>query len=575
MEALAAGTPPPRGRDARILLLAFAAVTALFFVELPGAHLLEPDEARYAEIPREMLATGNWLVPKLNGVDYFEKPPLTYWADAVSISALGRSPFAVRLPERLAVLGCAVLLLIGLRRPFGERVAALAALVFLSSPLVFAVGRIALTDGVLAFAMTITMLALHRFLLAREAGRSGRGAAALAGLGCGLALLDKGLIGVVLPGGAFFLWCLIRRRPKYLADVLFSWAPVTTVVIAAPYFIAVERAAPGFSDFFWIHEHFARYATTEASRPGPIWYFALTFLVGMLPWTVFTGRLGRRLSFSRQRKTVPDGSDLWFALWTSVILVFFSLSHSKLVPYFLPACPAAAVLFARLLDSDRESARTPARPLAFHAVFWSVVAPAAFWTLYRQGELTRYGVTALAAASLGLVVVFAWGAVRAARRSPIAGWLAATAGWCVLYVALIAAAPSIAVDQSAHDLAVAAERAAQTYAGRAAQTSTAGKAPGSAGGPSAEVVAYHTYLQGFPWELEHRIRIFGWTGELAFGGARGDQSRWFPPRSAFLPEWDSGKPMVALLRIRDRPDLFGHRALLVAQNRKYLVVRNF
>jgi 4-amino-4-deoxy-L-arabinose transferase-like glycosyltransferase len=541
-------------RERRLLLVFLAVVTALLFLELPGSWLFEPDEARYAEIPREMLASGNWLVPKLNGVDYFEKPPLTYWANAISIAALGRSPFAVRLPERLAVLGTAVLLLLALRRPFGERVAILAALVFLSSPLVFSVARVAVTDGILTFAMAITLFSLHRYLLAREEGLPGRGAAAAAGLGCGLSLLDKGLVGVVLPGGAFVLWCLIRRRPAYLRDILVSWAPVTSLAIAAPYFVAVERAAPGFSSFFWIHEHFMRYATPEASRPGPIYYFALTFLAGMLPWTFFTARLGRRIRLSLSRAAGADASDLWFALWTAVILVFFSLSHSKLVPYFLPACPAAAVLFARLLEADGREGRSLVRPLAVHAAFWTIAAPAAFGLLRRTGDLARYRAEAPVAVGLAALAAFGWAGVFVAKRRPLAGVLAALAGWCVFYAALIRVLPAVAVDQSAHGLASAARAAA---------------------GSDAEVVCYHAYLQGFPWELERRVRIFGWKGELAFGSSRGGQEAWFPERTAFWKEWDSSRKLVALVRIKDRPELYGHRAELVAQNRKYFVVKNF
>jgi len=552
--------PFPRGAvdemsDRRLLLLLLAALTVLLFLELPGSWLFEPDEARYAEIPREMLATGNWLVPKLNGVDYFEKPPLTYWASAISIGVLGHNPFAARLPERLAIVGTALLMLAALRKPFGERVALLSALAFLSSPLVFSLGRVALTDGVLTFTMALTLFSLHRFLLATAEDRPARGAAALAGLGCGLSLLDKGLIGLVLPGGAFVFWCLMRRDARPVGRVLLSWAPVTCLTAAVPYFVAVEKAAPGFSKFFWVHEHFARYATAEASRPGAWWYFLVTFLVGMLPWTFFSSRLGRRLWWSRRRETVPDASDLWFALWFSVIIVFFSLSHSKLTPYLLPACPAAAVLFARLLDANlRSGEKTPSRPLAFHALFWTIVAPAGFVLLIRGGELARYGVAALAAFALGALVITAWAGAFASKRRPLAGIGVVVAGWCIFYAALIVALPAVAVDQSAHDLAVAAGRAA---------------------GSDAEVVCYHTYLQGFPWELERRVRIFGWKGELAFGSARGGQASWFPSRDAFWKEWDSSKKMVALLRKKDRSDMYGHRAELVAQNRKFFVVKNF
>ena len=548
--------PPAFPASERRLLLAMLAVVALLlFLELPGSWLGEPDEGRYAEIPREMLATGNWMVPKLNGVDYFEKPPLTYWANAASMALLGRNPFAVRLPERLAILGTALLMIGSLRRRFGERVALLSALVFLSAPMVFSLGRLALTDGMLTFTMAITLLALHRFLLEREEGGRGAAAAALAGAGVGLSLLAKGLIGVVLPGGAFLLWCLLRRRPRRIFEIVLSWAPVTALLLAAPYFLAVDRAAPGFSKFFWIHEHFARYATPEASRPGPIYYFAATLLVGMLPWTFFTSRLGRRLWFSRRLAKSPDPSDLWWAAWVTVILVFFSLSHSKLIPYVLPACPAAAVLFARLIDGHvKAGEKSLFRPLALHALFWTAVGPAALWLLSKQGDLERYGLSAIAAGGVAGLVLSAWIGAAVSKRRPMAGLAAVVAGWCIFYAAAIVAFPRLAADQSSHDLAVAAKKAA---------------------GSDAEVVCYHAYLQGFPWDLERRVRIFGWKGELAFGSARGDQAAWFPAREDFWREWDSPKKMVALLRKKDRPDMYGHRAELVAQNRKYFVVRNF
>jgi hypothetical protein len=207
-----------------------------------------------------------------------------------------------------------------------------------------------------------------------------------------------------------------------------------------------------------------------------------------------------------------------------------------------------------LIDANRREAKTPARPLAFHAGFWTIVAPASFWVLVRDGELARYGITALVASSLVLLPLLGWIGTLVSKRNAVAGILTALTGWYIFYAASISALPSFAIDQSAHFLAAAAETAA---------------------GTDGEVVCYHTYLQGFPWELRRRVKIYGWKGELDFGSSRGDQAAWFPPREAFWKEWDSPKKMVALLRKKDRPDMEGHRAELVAQNRKYFVVKNF
>jgi 4-amino-4-deoxy-L-arabinose transferase-like glycosyltransferase len=540
-----------RARERRLLIVCTAAFTLLFFLELPGSSLLEPDEARYAEIPREMLASGDWLVPKLNSVDYFEKPPLAYWANALSIEALGHNSFAARLPSRLALLGVVLILFLSLRREFGGRVALLSGLATLTAPLAFGLGRTNLTDGVLTFWMTLALLCLHRFLRDREEGRRASLAAAGTGLACGLAVLTKGLIGLVLPGAALLLWCLVCRRPRRIVEIVFSWATPLFLASTVPYFVAVERAAPGFSRFFWIHEHFARYATTEASRPGPPYYFVLLFLAGFLPWSFLLGRPVKRAFLPLPEPIFPRASDRWFAIYAAVILVFFSLSHSKLPPYILPVFPAASVLVARSLVEDDAPV---SRPLLGHALFWTVAGPAGLAFAWRTGDLSRYGVTVAAFAPASALIVFSWLSVFRARRERLGAVATALAGWAVLFAALIFAFPRFAVDQSAERLASSARRAA---------------------GDEAEIVAYRTYLQGFPWILERRLRIYGWKGELDFGSQRGEQAAWFPAAEDFWKDWDSGRKMVVLMRRRDRPQMKGHRADLVAENRKYLVAKNF
>ncbi len=536
---------PRRG----VLLAWLAVFCALLFLELPGSFLLEPDEARYAEIPREMLASGNWLVPKLNFVDYFEKPPLLYWANAASFRVFGLNAYAARLPCRLATLGVLLLLILGLRRKFGDRVALASGLIFLAAPLAGSLGRMNLTDGVLTFTMTVALVALHDFVTSREEGRSARAAAAFVGLGCGLSVLAKGLVGIVLPGGALLVWCGVSGRWKRIPEVLFSWAPAICLLVTVPYFVAVERAAPGFSSFFWIHEHFLRYATPEASRGGPVYYFVLTLFAGFLPWSFFVPGIASR--FSRSRRAAPEGlSDLWFASWTAVILVFFSVSHSKLVPYIFPAAPALAVLLARRL----ESGAPPRRGLFANAVFWTAAAIAGLALGARSGDLARLGVTALAAGAVAGAVVVFWIAAFVSRRDPARSIAVLPAGWAVLCAAAVFALPSFAADSSAQGLAISA---------------------GNAAGSDASVVSYRTYLQGFPWVLQRRIPIYGWKNELEFGSGRGDQSAFFRPREEFWKDWDSGQKLVALLRKRDRPEMEGHRGSLVAENRKYIVVKNF
>src|SRR6185437_3929943 len=159
--------------ERRILAALILLFSLLLFFELPGSWLIEPDEARYAEIPREMLATRDFVTPRLDSAHYFEKPPLLYWANAASIAVLGQSAFAARLPTRLAGLA---------------------------------------TDAVLTFGMTLAFLALRSFLMRREAGKGATGVLALLGCGVALATLAKGLIGIVLPGLVFLIWMALTGR---------------------------------------------------------------------------------------------------------------------------------------------------------------------------------------------------------------------------------------------------------------------------------------------------------------------------------------------------------------------------
>ena len=385
------------GGNMRWPLLFFGIFVVLLFLELPDSRLFDPDESRYAEIPREMLASRDFLTPRLNGANYFEKPPLFYWAEALSFSIFGRNAFAARLPSRLAAMGMAALLAFGFGASSVPASGIWAALIYLSAPLPFALGRFNTMDGVLTFAVTLCFFCLHGFLSAREQGKAGR--VCLAGLGASAAaaVMTKGLIGIAFPVLVLFLWVAILGKWKRLSDVIFSPAPWVCLLLCSPWIILMEKAHPGFLRFFFIHEHIQRFTTFEAHHHGPAYFFVLIFLAGFLPWTFLSGRALHPLRFLRLESPREGNDELFFYLWFYVVLVFFSFSRSKLITYILPAFPAASVLVARRLVAGRP---VPNRFLLFPAV----------------------------------------------------------AGWAGLYLVGIFALPSIAKDWSAHDLAVTASR---------------------------------------------------------------------------------------------------------------------
>jgi 4-amino-4-deoxy-L-arabinose transferase-like glycosyltransferase len=310
--------------------------------------LANPDEARYAEIPREMLATGNFVTPRLDGVQYFEKPPLTYWLVAGCLRAFDGSEAAARAtPALFASLG--VLLTYATARSLAGRDAGWwSAIVQASSLLYFAHARILLTDMVVS---VLISAALCCFLLGVRAPAGRRRAWLFYGLyaAAALATLAKGLIGFLLPGAIMFLWLLVfnqwrRLRPLHLPGGLLLFA-----LIAAPWHVLVSQRNPGWAWFYFMHEHWLRFTTTIHSRNEPWWFFIPVVLLGVFPWTGFLWPAARNVLPATWARRAEVADQFFPLLWAGFIFLFFSASKSKLVPYVLPVFPPLALLLGQHL----------------------------------------------------------------------------------------------------------------------------------------------------------------------------------------------------------------------------------
>ncbi len=530
----------------RLLAAALFLLLAAAWFEAPGSHLSEPDEARYAEIPREMLASRDFVTPRLNGVPYFEKPPLLYWGNAASFLLLGQTPFAARLPTRLAGTATALLLAFAVARLRGRREGLAAGIFLAAAPFGFAAARMNLTDGVLTFFFTATLLAALATLRRAEAGRPTAALAAAAGALAAGGFLSKGLIAIVLPGAILAAWALATRRARLLGAFLVSPALPVFLLLSVPWLVLAERAHSGFLDFFLVREHFQRFSTDAASRPGPIYYFAALFLAAFLPGLPFFFR-GAREALRR------DAASLFFLTWFAVVLVFFSVSRSKLPPYIFPALPAAAALAARGWSAFGGS-RAPWR---WHAAIAAAFLAACALIPDVRSTVAESGVGAIA---LLAALSLAAGAALALRaRRPEGAAAAAGFGWAGLYFALALAWPKIPLATDVARLAGAADAASKSVA-------------------DARVVGYRTYLQGFPWKLGTVLPVADFRGELeAWWLPEEERRAIFWPRARFWAEWQSGRPLVALLQARDRADFAGAKppARFLLCRGKHCVAANF
>ena len=284
------GTMEPMSDPNTFRRVVLAAALSLFVVVvwfgiIEYRKLVKPDEGRYAEVPREMVATGDWLTPRLNGIKYFEKPPLQYWATAAAYSTFGQHHWTARLWSALTgLLGLFVIWFTG-RQLFGEPAGTLAAMVAGSSLLYAVIGHINTLDMGLTFFMGSSLCA---FLLSQREGTSAKERRlwmALSWAATAAAILSKGLVGLILPGLSIFVYSLLQREWRLWLRLDPLAGTLLLVAVAAPWFVWVSIVNPEFPGFFFVHEHFSRFLTSVHRRVEPWWFFIPILVLGLMPWT--------------------------------------------------------------------------------------------------------------------------------------------------------------------------------------------------------------------------------------------------------------------------------------------------
>jgi 4-amino-4-deoxy-L-arabinose transferase-like glycosyltransferase len=356
-----------------MLLMLLAAFSLTWFITIGERDLIRPDEGRYAEISREMVASGDWLTPRLNDFKYFEKPALQYWATAAAFSLFGISEWTARLWT--ALTGFAGVLLVGFTgmRLYGRAAGLAAAAITGSSLLYVFMGHFNTLDMGLAGFLTLSLCA---FLLAQSdtqdaAGRRRWMWAAWAG--AALAMLSKGLVGLVIPAGALVFYLLWQRDWRLLTRVHLLSGGALLLAITAPWLVAVSLENKEFFHFFFIHEHFERFLSKVHGRYEPPWYFIPVLLGGMLPWTL---SLFPALWRAARRQAGHFQPGRFLIAWSAFIFLFFSASGSKLPSYILPMVPALALVTGHYLtQAGKRALLWQALPMLLPGVALMALAP--------------------------------------------------------------------------------------------------------------------------------------------------------------------------------------------------------
>ncbi len=357
----------------RYLLLALLTIAAcLFFIGLGRLPLIEPDEGRNAEVAREMLSLHDWITPHYDTLPYLDKPAVFFWLVAGSFRVFGLSETAARLPSALAGLGTVLLIWLLGCRMFGERSAWLAGIMFATSPLALVFARVVIFDMTLAFLVTLALVA---FWISHQSGRPRRDLDCLMFGAAGLATITKGPVGFLLPLLIILVYAAVQRKLGEMKRL--AWMPgiLIFLVVSLPWFIAVSVRNPDFPRYAFWDESLLRFTTSHAHRGGSVFYYIPVFLVGFLPWSfplLFAG-INRIRSWKRLR----DGSaapQAFLLSWALVVFAFFSVSHSKLPAYFLPALPALALLLADIWNDDVRADAPGRRPDWLTAGFAVLIA---------------------------------------------------------------------------------------------------------------------------------------------------------------------------------------------------------
>ena len=340
-----------------------------FFFLLGSRALNEPDEGRYSEIAREMIETGNWLVPHLWYLPHLDKPPMTYWLVAASMKVFGQNEWAARLPVALAgVSGVWAVFLLGCSLG-GRRAGIWSAVILQSSLIYFAMARMLTPD---IFLTQFIAWAVYFFWRSWQEAKTESGkwkagkffAWHLAGwVSIALGFLAKGPIALAIPLVAFAALAIIRRgevSENFLfAGLIAGFA--LFLLLAAPWFLAVFQIVPGSAHYMILGQAAGHLlGTTVKNRPGGIFYFFGILAAGLLPWTFLLGWLWRRSNISNFKSQISKDGWLLLNVWAIFTFALFSFSHAKLPAYILPIFPALAVMLAlRFFGEDRSAESAP------------------------------------------------------------------------------------------------------------------------------------------------------------------------------------------------------------------------
>jgi 4-amino-4-deoxy-L-arabinose transferase-like glycosyltransferase len=522
-------------------VLGLALLLGIFYALWIGSHpLFTPDEGRYSEVAREMVVTGDYVTPRLNGVAFLDKPALYYWLQASAIKAFGLTEAALRFwPAVLGILSMLVTYMTG-RLLFSRRAGLMSAIILATSPLYYGGAHYANLDLEVASLVADSLLC---FIAAMEGSlpRLKNALLIAAYTFAGLAALTKGLIGIAFPAMIIGAWILLLNRWKLLTKMRLFLGLTIFIAIAAPWYVLVQQANPEFLHFFFVTQQVSRFLTTQDfNSKAAVWFYIPVVLTGFFPWTIFLVQTLVEKIQLVWRDRQKHAAELYLLLWFVIVLVFFSIPRSKTVGYILPIFPVMALLVGSYLDGFWENAKAKgirAASLAFMCL--GVILSVTFFVLPYFNQILEAPIQFLhyvryMGAALAVAVVCVYALSNKSRLAPLFSCLTTTIA--VLLLIFIFSASSIN-EKTIKPLAVQLKTQLQ---------------------PEDEVVAFYKYYQDLPIYLERRITIVAdwhasdiphkdnWLREMWYGMVFQDTKNWLIEDDTFWQRWNSEKRLYVI-----------------------------
>jgi 4-amino-4-deoxy-L-arabinose transferase-like glycosyltransferase len=524
-------------------LLFITLLFGLFYAIWIGSYaLFTPDEGRYSEVAREMVATGDYVTPRLNGVAFLDKPALYYWLQAAAIHLFGLKEWALRFwPATIGILGCLITYIAG-HTLFNRRTGIIAAIMLATSPLYYGAAHYANLDLEVAVlisnSLLFFLLGIHHFKT-----RWRIPLLLIAYVFAALAFLTKGLIGLAFPAMIIGAWILILNRWYLLTKIHLISGLCIFLILVVPWYYLVQKANPEFLHFFFVTQQVTRFLTkaTFNSQAAP-WFYVPIILAGFMPWSLFVIQsIIYNLKLTWQNRHVYQ-YELFLLLWFTLIFAFFSIPKSKTVGYILPVLPVLALLTSRYLDTLWDTARSKAmtRAKVIFIVTSLIIAITCFALPHikilglelEPGSAFYLNLIALLALSACVLTCIFLKKLNASQFFSLLTILA------VAFLLILVASTHVINSKTIKPLAIQLKNQIK---------------------PEDEVVTYYKYYQDLPIYLERRITIVAdwhanniqyndnWLREMWYGMPFQDTSAWLIEENTFWQRWNSNKRIFTFM----------------------------